>query len=191
MPTLTVFAGPNGSGKSTIARSLDFEGRERLLDPDAVAAWMSAGGERRAAVAAGREVLRRTRDYLALGLSFGVETTLAGNGPLETIRGALRRGFRVDLIYVALNSAERNVLRVQERVARGGHDVPDEDIRRRYARSLANFPVALQLATRAVVYDNSDREWRKVLETQCGGVVWVSQRVPEWASDAVRIAGLV
>jgi predicted ABC-type ATPase len=58
-----VIAGPNGCGKSTITRSADFEGRDRLLDPDAIARSLNVQNPRAAAIAAGREVLQRTTDY--------------------------------------------------------------------------------------------------------------------------------
>ena len=80
MPLLTIIAGPNGSGKSTLTQSVDFEGRDRLLDPDAVARALNPTNPLRAAIAAGREVLKATASYLDSGLSFAVETTLSGAG---------------------------------------------------------------------------------------------------------------
>jgi predicted ABC-type ATPase len=64
VPTLTVIAGPNGSGKSTLTQFVDFEGRDRLLDPDRIARLLNPSNPTAAAIAAGREVLRRTADYL-------------------------------------------------------------------------------------------------------------------------------
>ena len=75
MPALTVIAGPNGSGKSTLTRFVDFEGRGRLLDPDAIARRLNPLDPYAAAIAAGREVLKRTADYLGLGLSFAKEAS--------------------------------------------------------------------------------------------------------------------
>jgi predicted ABC-type ATPase len=64
VPTLTVSAGPNGSGKSTLTRSFEFEGRDRLLDPDFIARGLNPLNPSAAAIAAGREILKRTADYL-------------------------------------------------------------------------------------------------------------------------------
>ena len=88
MPTLTLIAGPNGSGKSTLTRSVDFEGRDRLLDPDAIARELNPLDPAAAAMAAGRDVLKRTTDYLNQGVSFAVETTLSGRGRVDLIREA-------------------------------------------------------------------------------------------------------
>ena len=139
-----VIAGPNGSGKSSVIGQLDYEGRENLLDPDAVAKRIDPKNLQRAAIAAAREVIQRTRHYLRDRQSFAIETTLSGGGVIETMRAAREGGFDVYLTYVCLDTAERNIQRVRERVSRGGHDVPAEDVRRRYERSLAHLPGALR-----------------------------------------------
>ena len=94
MPTLTVIAGPNGSGKSTLTRSLEFEGRDRLLDPDTIARGLNPLNPSAAAIAAGRDVLKRTADYLGRGSSLAVETTLSSRGRVDLIRKANPAGMR-------------------------------------------------------------------------------------------------
>jgi predicted ABC-type ATPase len=143
VPLLTVFGGPNGSGKSSVIRQMEFEGQENLLDTDAIAKRMDPDNPRRAAVAAGREVILRTREYLGNRQSFAIETTLSSRSTLTTICEAMERGFIVHLFYVCVSTPERSIQRVCERVTQGGHDVPEEDIRRRYARSLQNLPAVL------------------------------------------------
>src|SRR3954463_15192165 len=117
MPVLTVIAGPNGSGKSTLMRTLDFEGRQNLLNPDDVAVELSPLNPEKAAFAAGRQVVERTREYLQGGISFAIETTLSSKQNLATIRIAKDSGFQVRLIYVALDNPEHNIRRVEERVS--------------------------------------------------------------------------
>lgn len=184
MPLLTVIGGPNGSGKSTFTRGLTFDGRENLLDPDAIAKRMSPANLLLAALPAGREVIRRTRDYLRTGQSFAIETTLSSGSIIETMREARERGFVVRLIYVCVENPDWNVERVRERASAGGHDVPDADIRRRYERSLGNLPAALRLADEAVVYDNSGASPRRVLHAQSGTVAWHAQDAPAWVTQA-------
>jgi predicted ABC-type ATPase len=180
VPTLTVIAGPNGSGKSTLTRSVAFEGRDRLLDPDAIARGMNPQDPSSAAIAAGREVLKRTADYLNRGVSFAVETTLSGSGRVDLIRRAKSRGYEVHLLFIGLDTPERCITRVRNRVARGGQFVSDAEVRRRYARSLANAALALRLANTTKFYDNSGHGHRLILVANAGIVIWQAEQIPEW-----------
>ena len=181
MPTLTVIAGPNGSGKSTLTRSFEFVGRDFLLDPDAMARALNPSNPSAAAIAAGREVLKRTAGYLNRGVSFAVETTLSSRHRVDLIRNAKSRGYEVHLVFIGLDSPERCITRIRNRAARGGHFIPDADVRRRYARSLANAAQALRLADTAKFYDNSGDHARLVLAANAGIAVWREEPVPEWA----------
>jgi predicted ABC-type ATPase len=140
---LTVVAGPNGSGKSTVTSQLRLHDRMPVLDPDAIARIANASDPSRAAIAAGREVLSQWRQFIELRVSFAIETTLAGIGPIERIRQARIAGYGVRVYYVAIDTPELNVERVRRRVLQGGHGIPERDIRRRYDRSLTNAPVVL------------------------------------------------
>jgi predicted ABC-type ATPase len=180
VPTLTVIAGPNGSGKSTLTRSVDFEGRGRLLDPDAIARRLNPLDPYAAAIAAGREVVKRTADYLDWGLSFAVETTLSSRGRVELIRKARSRGYETHLVFLGLDSPERCITRVRNRAAQGGHIIPDAHVRRRYARSIANAAQALRSVDIANYYDNSGEAPRLVLAVAAGVVVWQADPIPEW-----------
>ena len=103
-----------------------------------------------AAITAGREVLKRQAEYFRAGVSFAVETTLAGSR-VNVADEAKQHGFTVHLLYVGINSPERSILRVRDRVAKGGHFVPDADVRRRYLRSMENAKVLLPRVDRATL----------------------------------------
>ena len=186
MPTLTNIAGPNGSGKSTLTATEEFEGRANLVDPDAIARRINQFAPAQVAAAAGREAIALWREYLASKTSFAVETTLAGKGTLALMREAKAQGFRIYLLYVALSSPELQVDRVGLRVSQGGHDVPDEDVRRRYERSLAHAPEALLMADEAIVFDNSGYARKKLLAVRNGRVTWRAVRLPDWVRDIER-----
>ena len=180
MPTLTVIAGPNGSGKSTLTRLVEFEGLVRLLDPDAIARELNPLHPSAAAIAAGREVLTRTADYLSRRETFAIETTLSSRGRIDLIRQAKSLGYKVHFLFVALHSPERCIARVRNRAARGGHFIPDADVRRRYFRSVANAAAALRLADIAKFYDNSGDGHRLILIAKAGIVVWQEEPLPGW-----------
>lgn len=90
------------------------------------------------------------------------------------------------LFYVCLNDPELNVQRVRARVVEGGHNVPDEDVRRRYKRSLLNLPTAIRSVDHAVVYDNSGAESQKMIEVKAGVITWRAQREPSWVSRLIE-----
>jgi predicted ABC-type ATPase len=183
LPTLTIIAGPNGSGKSTLTETLDFEDRKYLLDPDAIARRLNPADPSSMGIAAGREVLQRIREYTKEEFSFAVETTLASRKTLDWMRDAKLHGFTVKLIYICLDSPENNIARVLGRTLRGGHDVADQDVRRRYSRSLANLPEAIGIADQTIIYDNSEGKRRKMLELQDGSVIWSALEQPHWIAE--------
>ena len=113
--------------------------------------------------------------------SFAIETTLAGNWTNAAIRAALERSFFTRLFYICLDNPERSIQRVRERVAQGGHDVPDADVRRRYARSLSNARPVLRIVHQALVFDNSGAEPRRVFEMRKGQLLDIADEIPPWA----------
>ncbi len=142
MPDLVVIAGPNGAGKSTAAPLLVGErlGIKEFVNADVIAAGLSAFASERVAVEAGRLMLRRLDELAAAGADFAFETTLASRSFAPWIARLKReRGYRFHLYFLWLPAAEMAVARVEGRVRAGGHSVPPDNIRRRYARGLRNF----------------------------------------------------
>lgn len=180
-PSLFVMAGPNGSGKSTLT-SYGVAGNRPVLDPDAVAATLSPADIRAGAVQAARETIRQQQELLDRRESFAVETTLSGNRTLKLMDEAKARGYEVELHYVRLGTSQGSIDRVAERVARGGHDVPQEDIVRRYERSLENLPSAIEKADKTTLYDNSGR--RTEIVGHLDKEAFRFRDPPEWAVDA-------
>ena len=185
MPTLFVVAGPNGCGKSTLTRTTWFGGVE-VIDPDAIARDVETGGPGRAA----REAVLRRQAAVGAGRTLVLETTLAGHGVLRLMKAARKASYRIELHYVSVVSPDTALDRIRNRVALGGHDVPESDVRRRFARSLANLPVAIEGSDRVCLYDNDDpdRPHREVAILR-GGAWWTAEALPGWAAAAVaRIA---
>ncbi len=174
MPTLNVIAGPNGSGKSTLTSSIWFEGNANLIDPDAIARRLSASRPALAAVPAAREAILRCKALLSEHKSFTLESTLAGHGAMSIVRHAKAAGYRTFLVYVSLGDPDLHIERVRLRVSRGGHDIPDTDIRRRYWRSLSHAPEAIHLVDEAVVLDNSGTYPVRMLWFKGGKLTYVA-----------------
>jgi len=136
---LIVVGGPNGSGKTTFAEEyVAIRGCE-YVGADAIAAELSPDDPAKAQIAASREFLRRMAQATTGEASFVVESTLSGRTFQKLINSARSAGFEITIVYLFLNSAETCVARVGERVQKGGHHVPEVDIRRRFVRSIRNF----------------------------------------------------
>lgn len=181
MPTLHVVAGPNGCGKSTLTHMNGFGGLVPI-DPDSILRGMVSGTPAQAA----REALRLRRVALAERKSHLVETTLAGLGILRHMKDARSRGYRAIFHYVSVDSPEQALDRIRNRVALGGHDVPEADVRRRFVRSLQNLHSAVEHADEVLLYDNTDpdRPHREVAIYRAGSW-WVAEVVPGWAGTAL------
>ena len=138
---IIIIAGPNGAGKTTFARSfLPQEAQcPRFINADLIEAGLSPFAPETAAIKAGRLMLEEVAACVGRGESFAFETTLSGLGYLRHIDQWHAQGYRVDLYFLALPSAEAAVARVAERVSQGGHDIPEPVIRRRFVTGRRNF----------------------------------------------------
>ena len=136
MPTLVLLAGPNGAGKTTFINGFLRVRAEafQFVNSDEVARGLSGAGAARD-LAAGRRVLERLDELAADRADFVLETTLATRSHAVRIRDWKAAGYRFELIYLRLPSADHSVARVAHRVAEGGHGIPEETLRRRFVVS--------------------------------------------------------
>ncbi|MBI3098799.1 MAG: AAA family ATPase [Planctomycetes bacterium] len=157
-PAVVVLAGPNGAGKSTMGPELlkGTLGVTEFVNADVIARGLSAFDPERAAIPAGRVMLSRLRELARHRVSFAFETTLASRSFAPWLERLIRAGYKCRLVYLWLPSADFAVARVRDRVRMGGHEVPEEIVRRRYTAGLRNFfDLYRALAASWVVYDNS------------------------------------
>ena len=154
-PVCHVVAGPNGSGKSTFAlRYLpDFAGSVEYVNPDLMAQGMSPTDIRLSAIKAGKLTLERIAQLISERASFAFETTLSGRGHLRLLAEAKAAGYQIAIYYLWMPEPAALPLRIGHRVLAGGHDVPTDDVMRRYARSRANVREYAALADTLLVFD--------------------------------------
>jgi predicted ABC-type ATPase len=136
-----IIAGPNGAGKTTFAREFlpEEAGLPLFVNADLIAAGLSPFDPDAAAFRAGRLMLAEIDAHAAAGRSFAFETTLAGHTYLRRIERWRRDGYLVKLVFLSLRSPEEAIARVATRVRHGGHHVPAEVIKRRFASGMRNF----------------------------------------------------
>lgn len=158
MKRIVVIAGPNGAGKTTFAREfLPHEANcPDFINADLIAAGLSPFRPESAALRAGRLMLEEIHDKIRYGKSFAFETTLSGRTYVKLLRECRNQGYHILLVFLSLPSAEMAVARVAARVAQGGHNVPETDIRRRFVSGLKNFhEIYTKVVDAWILYDNS------------------------------------
>jgi predicted ABC-type ATPase len=128
-PELVVIGGPNGSGKTTLARQYLIESPYTYLSADDIASELSPNQPEKAAIQAARVFSIKFAEGLDRREMLVVESTLAGLSLKRWMTLAKEKGYRITVVFVFLDSVELNLARIAERVARGGHDVPEEDVR--------------------------------------------------------------
>ena len=140
-PLCLIIAGPNGAGKTTFAK--EFLPREagivHFVNADLIAAGLSPLKPAMANMKAGKVFLSELDRLSDARVDFAFESTLSGLSYHERIGKWKHRGYRIELVYLRLDSPEIALKRIAARVREGGHDVPAADVRRRFVRSWRNF----------------------------------------------------
>ena len=175
-----VFAGPNGAGKSTHADAiLEKLGIGTFVNADYIARGLSGRNTDAVAFEAGRIMLTRLKDLATAKQDFAFESTLSSRSFAPFLRKLKAQGYEVAIYYFSLASASLAVRRVKLRVAMGGHDVPEDTVRRRFGRSLLNFhSLYMPLAGRWVMFDNSITGKATLVAIQDGGDLQIKEPKP-------------
>ena len=153
-------AGPNGAGKTTFAQEfLPIEAEcLNFINADMIAQGLAPFQPSRMEVEAGRLMIRHIQDCVRGNESFAFETTLSGKGYFRKIQGWKKQGYEIIIYFLKLPSVEFALERVKLRVARGGHNIPEQDVRRRFERSWINFnSFYKQLADSWIIFDTSGK----------------------------------
>ena len=136
---LYIISGANGSGKSTLAVVLLKEKNLEFLNADEIAKEISPNAINTVPISAGKEYFKRLKLFFDNNKSLAVESTLSGNNIVRIIEKAKELGYKVILVYSFLQNCTTCIERVKKRVENGGHNVPEEDIIRRYYKSVVKF----------------------------------------------------
>ncbi|PZP54850.1 MAG: hypothetical protein DI586_08650 [Micavibrio aeruginosavorus] len=139
-PLMIIIAGPNGSGKTTVAAPFLKKLKvKEFVNNDEIARGLSPFNYEEQALEAGRIYLRRLDNLIKIKESFAIETTLSGLSLVRQIAKAKSAGYEIRLYFITTLNVKVNISRVRNRVKQGGHNVPVEDIKRRYKRGVINL----------------------------------------------------
>lgn len=168
---LYIIAGCNGAGKTTAATTIlpEILKCREFVNADEIARGLSPFNPESVAFEAGRYMLLRIKSLLESGQSFSIETTLSTRAYRQLVIDAHNRGYRVELLFFWLRTPELAIRRVAQRVREGGHHVPDDVVRRRYSRGIANlFNLFMGIVDFWALYDNSETPRRRIAYGGCG-----------------------
>jgi predicted ABC-type ATPase len=152
-PLFIALAGSNGAGKSTFYESFLADSGLRFVNADVLAESLCMNAYEAALLASSlRSALIAQRE------SFIFETVLSDpvGEKVDQFAAYVALGYTVVLIFIQIDSPEQSIKRVAMRVSQGGHDVPDEKLRARFARTQANLKRAIERLPYVIVYSNND-----------------------------------
>ncbi len=173
-----IIAGPNGAGKSSHARITllpQFLQSNEFVNADEIAKILTPENPNASALEAGRLMLKRMEFLLNENLNFAFETTLSAKTYLKLIKEAQVRDYKVNLIFLRLQSAELARERVLLRVSKGGHDIEPLVIDRRFERGLANLKDYLSIVDTAAIYDSSGLELIEIAKKSDNNLIITNQ----------------
>ena len=156
-PNLYIIAGPNGAGKTTAAYNIlpEILHCPNFVNADEIARGLSPFAPETVSIQAGRIMLQRIDELLAQKVDFAIETTLSTRSYVQLVHRAQALGYKVHLIFFFLENEEQAKARVAQRVRNGGHDIPEEDIRRRFTRGIYNLiNLYMPICDSVLVYNN-------------------------------------
>ncbi len=167
MPRVIIIGGPNGAGKTTFASAYLALDKEvtHFVNADEISRELVALNLPEAVtnVRAGRAMLERIEGLIDADADLVIETTLASLTYAQKIPIWQRSGYHVALIYVRLPSPEHSLARVRRRVAAGGHDIPEEVIRRRFGKSLRYLEdIYKPIVDEWEIWDSLEGDFRRV-----------------------------
>lgn len=162
---LYIISGCNGAGKTTASYTVLPEVLDcrEFVNADEIARGLSPFNSESVAIEAGRLMLKRIDYLLSREETFSIETTLATRSYINLVRSAQCKGYRVNILFFWLRTPELAMLRVTERVRRGGHNIPEDVIRRRYVAGINNlFRLFIPEVDYWCIYDNSEQPRKKI-----------------------------
>lgn len=176
MKTYTIIGGVNGVGKSSFTGVLKEQDMDLgvIVDVDKITAELGAG-----TIAGGKAALKKINECIEKGISFTQETTLSGRKTENTAKQMKELGYTVRLFYIGLDTAAESLIRIENRVRRGGHNIPENDVERRFAGRWEALAKVLPYCDEAEFYDN-DNGFVKVAEYRNGELRTVGRHAPRW-----------
>ena len=185
---LYIFAGVNGAGKSTLYNSEDLDNEIKYstrINTDEIVRKIGNWKNNSDQIKAAKIAINLRNDCLQHGKSFNEETTLTGKTILKTIDKAKELGYELQLFYIGVNNPEIAKERIRNRVEKGGHNIADEIVEKRYYESLKNLKQVITKFDEVYLYDNSIK-YKRIFSFINNKILYKDKNV-NWSKDAIEI----
>ncbi len=179
MKLYTIIGGVNGAGKSSLTGALKAERNDlgTIVDVDKLAGRIEGSN-----VDAGRLAIQRIDECMERGVSFTQETTLSGIRTEKMVQRAKQYGYTIRLYYVGLNTVEESLKRIENRVSKGGHDIPQKDVLRRFSGRFDALVKILPYCDKVTLFDN-ENGFVEVAEYRNGELIPLGSYYPAWLEE--------
>lgn len=178
MKIYTIIAGVNGTGKSSLTGALKAERTDLGCIVDVDKLTVLHGDY----LTAGRAAVAKIDSCIERGICFTQETTLSGARTERTVKRAKEAGYYIRLYYIGLDSAEESLRRIANRVAKGGHNIPQDDVERRFSQRFEALARVLPYCDEVTLFDN-DNGFVEVAEYQNGELLPKGNYRPKWLDE--------
>ena len=188
-PNLYIIAGPNGAGKTTFAKEFlpHYAKCENFVNADLIAGGLAPFSPETAALRAGRLLLEQIRRLASKSSDFGFETTLAGVTYVSLLRKLKAQGYRIHLFFLWIPSVEMALARIADRVRRGGHEIPEPVVQRRFHKGIGHlFNLYRPFLDAWTLFDNSGATPRAIAREESGALQVFDQQLFARIKEAVK-----
>lgn len=182
MKTYTIVAGVNGCGKSSLTGVLrtEIDNLGIIIDVDKITAASNGN-----LLEGGKKAVALINDCLEKDICFTQETTLSGKKTLETVKRAISRDYYIRLYYVGLDTMEESLLRIENRVKKGGHNINTDTVMNRFSKRFEDLLAVLPYCNKATFYDN-DNGFVTVAKYRNGELQTIGQSSPRWLTELIE-----
>ena len=185
---LYIFAGVNGAGKSTLYNSGNLDDNIKYstrINTDEIVRKIGDWKNNSDQIKAAKMAINIRNDCLKHGRSFNEETTLTGKTILKTIDKAKELGYELQLFYLGVASPEIAKERIRNRVEKGGHNIADEIVEKRYYESLKNLKQVITKFDEIYLYDNSIKY--KHIFSFINNKILYKDKSLNWSKEAIEV----
>ena len=184
-----LFAGVNGAGKSTLYNSekLDNDIKNSIrINTDEIVKKIGIWKNNSDQIRAAKIAINLRNECFQYDKSFNEETTLTGKTILKTINKAKELGYELQLFYVGVNNPEIAKERIKIRVEKGGHNIENDVVEKRYYESLTNLKEIISKFDKVYLYDNS-KKYKNIFSFSNNKILFKSNESISWAKEVIEI----